>query len=71
MGMYKEISHLEDQIFNTLDAAYKAFQYRQIDKYKLYLATLEMLNEDYKSITKVDFITQERIMNMYAKMWEI
>lgn len=71
MGMYKEIKHLEDQMFNTLDAAYKAFEYRQIDKYKLYLATLEMLNGDYKSITHVDFITQERIMSLYSKMWEI
>ncbi len=71
MGLYKEIKHLEDQMFNTLDAAYKALEYRQIDKFKLYLATLEMLNEDYKSVTQVDFITKERIQSLYEKMWEI
>lgn len=71
MGLYKEIKHLEDQMFNTLDAAYKALEYRQIDKYKLYLATLEMLNDDYRSITHVDFITKERIVSLYEKMWAI
>lgn len=70
MGKVKELYKLEDMIFQTMEGLYQAYDYKQKDKYKIALASLEILNEEYKQLTGKLFIEQTRITGYYTKMWE-
>ena len=71
MGKTKHLYELEDQIFQTLEGLYQAFEYKKKDNYRLALGTLELLNMEYKVLTGVYFIEENRILDYYSKMWEI
>ncbi len=71
MGKFKDIAHLEDLIFQCLEGIHQAKQMGNKSSYQLALATLELLNADYKEIAKIDFITQDRILSYHAGQWEI
>lgn len=71
MGKIKELYELEDMIFQTMEGLYQSFDYRQKDKYKLALCSLELLNKEYKELTGRFFIDEVRILDYYKKMWEL
>ena len=69
MGLYDEIHQLEVNIFNSLDAAYKAIQVRKRDDAKAYIATVEVLNEEYKQLTHIDFVSEKTRLDLYERLW--
>ena len=71
MATYTEVHNLEINIFNSLEAAYKAINVRDRDNAKAYIVSVEVLNEEYKEITQQDFVKPENILKLYEKLWEV
>lgn len=71
MGRMKEITELQDAMFQSLEALYQAKANLNLKNYKLALGTLDILNHDFKEITGNYFIEEKRIMSYYSDMWEI
>lgn len=69
MSLMKEIQQLENNIFNTLEAAYKAIRDNDLNSAKSYIAAVELLNEEYKDLTRVDFVRQSVILDLYERLW--
>lgn len=70
MSLMKEVQQLETELFNALEAAYRALEVNDFDKAKTFMATTEILNEDYKEITYVDFVSAKTILTFYERLWE-
>lgn len=71
MATYDEVHNLEVNIFNSIEAAYKAISVRDRDNAKAYIASVEVLNEEYKEITQIDCVKPENILRLYEKLWEV
>lgn len=71
MATYDEVHNLEVNIFNSIEAAYKAISRRDRDNAKAYIASVEVLNEEYKEITQIDYVTSANILRLYEKLWEV
>jgi hypothetical protein len=69
VGLIKEIQQLENNMFNTLEAAHKAIVNKDLHNAKTYIATVELLNEEYKDLTKIDFVRESVIIDLYERLW--
>jgi hypothetical protein len=69
MSLYEEIHELEHQMFDSVEAAYKSIANKKRDDAKAFIAAVEILNSEYKEITKVDFVKQSVILDLYEKLW--
>lgn len=70
MNIQKEIQTLESDIFKLVEAAYAAISIREYQVAKIHLTALEELNKDYKSITELDCVRPEIVINIYERLWE-
>ena len=69
MSLMNEVQQLENNMFNTLEAAYKAIRDNDLNSAKSYIAAVELLNEEYKDLTRVDFVRQSVILDLYERLW--
>ena len=69
MSLMKEVQQLEVNMFNTLEAAHKAITNKDLHNAKTYIATVELLNEEYKDLTKIDFVRDSVILDLYERLW--
>lgn len=69
MSLIAEIEKLETNIFDSLYTAYKCIEKHDRDNAKAYIATVEILNEEYKDITKMHFVKKEVILDLYERLW--
>ena len=56
-------------MFDSIFAAYNAIEKNDRDNAKAYIATLEILNEEYKDITKINFVKPEVVLDLYERLW--
>ena len=70
MGRITDIYKLEDLMFEVVESLYKAIEIKNLDRYRLALATLEMLNNEYNSLYGNYFIYQIRMLDYYRNQWE-
>jgi hypothetical protein len=68
---YKELAQLEDMIFQVMESLYQAKHLGNKTSYDLALATLDILNYDYKELTGKYFVEEHRIMKFHEDKWEI
>ena len=69
MSLISEIEKLETNMFDSIFAAYNAIEKNDRDNAKAYIATLEILNEEYKDITKINFVKPEVVLDLYERLW--
>lgn len=62
---------IESNLFDTIVELNNTFKYRQKDKYKLYLVTMDELNEEYKKKTGDYYIPPQVALTYYEKLWQI
>ena len=60
---------LKNLIFEVITDIYQARACRQKSRFKLGLATLEILNAEYFQITNKEEISQERLLKLYEELW--
>lgn len=71
MGNMKEIAQLEDTIFQTMESLYQSKNFLNKPSYTLALATLEILNAEYQTLTGKPFIEETRIIKFHEEKWVI
>lgn len=62
---------IESNLFDVIVELNNTFKCRQKDKYKLYLVTLDELNEEYKLKTGNYYIPPAVTLNYYEKLWQM
>jgi hypothetical protein len=61
MGMFNEVSQLEENMFHLLCVSFTAANEGRLGAAKQYAAALEEMDEDSKNITKKNFISNTTI----------
>lgn len=69
MKLSDEIEILEKNMFDSVHGALVGIERNKLDEAKAYIATVEILNSEYKDITKVDFVKQSTIIDLYERLW--
>lgn len=68
MSMSANIKKLEERIFNLMVENSKEMLIMNKEKVRSVLITIKKLNEEYKEITKMDFVKKEYFDNEYSKL---
>ena len=71
MELVKKVEKLEHDMFDTLVNAYKAIESRDKDAITYYIASLEVMTDDYYDITETHYISEETILDLYERFWRI
>lgn len=71
MSLYGQIKELEADMFDGVHRAYKAIDSRNRDNAKAFIAALEVMNEEYKELTKIDYVNQKTILDLYERLWSM
>lgn len=69
MGNVKEIQLLENSIFDIIESMQYAVQYNNIENYRLGLAVMDELNNEYKSITGQAYVPEMKVLEYYENQW--
>ena len=64
MGIFNEISQMEENMFNLLCAAFKTTQLGYTGRTKQYMMALEEINEEYYNLTKTEFISEKAVKRL-------
>lgn len=64
------ITELEENMFDTICGLHECLVLRKKESYKLFLITLDELNENYKQQTEKYYIDPVRCADYYSKLWE-
>ena len=71
MSGSKQLFIIEDAIMDATEKLYYFKETRNKNSYKLALATLELLDYDYKELSGEHYFKNNEILNYYAKLWEL
>lgn len=66
----KTLKILENLLFDLVFELNQKYQLKQYDKYKLALASLQIINEEYNQITGRYYIDKQQIMEYYRQLWD-
>lgn len=67
---YRKVKNIETHIFDIIHELHINLTYKNKDQYKLCLVALDELNDDYKKITGKYYISSERVVDYYSKLWD-
>jgi uncharacterized protein HemY len=71
MGMFNEISQMEENMFNLLCAAYNATHLGYTGRTKQYLMALEEIEDEYYELTKTEFIQENAVRRLLVEVKKI
>lgn len=69
MGKLKEIQLLENSMFDVIESMHKSLVYKKLDNYRLGLAVLEQLNDDYCELTGQYYIAPMKALDYHSRQW--
>ena len=69
MSLIAEIEKLENNMFDSIYAAHMCIDKNDRENAEAYIATVEFLNQEYKEITKTDFVKSEVVLDLYERLW--
>jgi hypothetical protein len=70
MGKMKELQILESSIFEVIMNMGYSRQNKNLEEYRLGLAVMDQLNNEYFEITGRYYIPQEKVIVYHSRQWE-
>lgn len=69
MELSKKVEKLEIDMFEVLTKAHQAIQSRDRESAKYFIASIEVMNDEYYDITEVEFIKESVVLDLYERLW--
>lgn len=64
-----EIQVLENSMFDVIESMHESLAYKKLDNYRLGLAVLEQLNDDYCELTGQFYIPPMKTLDYHSRQW--
>jgi hypothetical protein len=65
----KEVRVLEESMFELVQTLYESIQLKNLENYRLGLAVLDELNEEYCDITGQYYISPMKTLEYHSNQW--
>lgn len=65
----KEVQILEQSMFDIIFSLHTSLVFKDLEDYRLGLAVLDSLNDEYHELTGQYFIPQDRVLDYHSKQW--
>lgn len=62
---------LEIQLFDQMIEIHQQFKLQNKDKFKIALASFDILNENYKMQNGFYYLNPSQVIELWSKLWEI